>query len=118
MRKTTAVLLFSSMFIVTPVMAGAGHEHGFGGTHSHGPITSEAAVKKATKQIQTLIERGKLEKSWGDVKATGAIQKTFAKGTEWVVTFKNDKVKDPAKQSLYVFYTVEGSYIASNHTGE
>ncbi len=116
MRNISTALLVSSLFFVSPAMAGAGHEHGAGG-HSHGPISSNAVMKKAAMQVQSLIARGKIDKSWAEVKAGGATQKTFEKGTEWVVTFKNDKVGDAAKQTLYVFYSLDGVYIATNFTG-
>ena len=50
--------------------------------------------------------------------ALGANQKTFSNEVEWVVTFKNDKVSDATKQTLYLFFTLDGSYIATNFTGQ
>lgn len=117
-KTTTTVLLLASLFAAAPVMAAGGHDHGPGGSHSQGPISSDAVIKKAGKQVQALIGRGKIDKSWADVKAVGATQKAYEKGTEWVVAFKNDKVSDAAKQTLYVFYTLEGIYIATNFTGQ
>lgn len=88
------------------------------GGHSHGPISSEKVINKATDKVTTLIESGKLDKSWADVKVVGATQKTFANETEWVVTFKNEKVSDVTKQTLYLFFTLDGAYIATNFTGK
>jgi len=99
-------------------MASGTHEHGAGGSHSHGPISSDAAVKKATTKVTSLIEGGKLDKSWANLKAVGATQKDFGKGPEWVVTFKNDTVSDATKQTLYLFYSLDGTYIATNFTGK
>lgn len=118
MRTISTALLVSTFLFTAPAFAGTGHEHGPGGSHSHGPISSEAAIKKAEKQVKTLISRGKLDKTWADATATGATQKDFGKGAEWVVTVKNEKAADPAKQTLYVFYTVNGSYLATNFTGK
>jgi len=117
MRNISITLLVSTFLIASPVMAGAGHEHGPDGSHSHGPISSAAAIKKAEMQVKALVERGKLDKSWAEAKATGATQKDFGKGAEWIVTFKNEKISDAGKQALYVFYTLNGAYIASNFTG-
>lgn len=118
MRTISTALIVSSLLFTPPAFAGAGHEHGPGGSHSYGQLTAASAVKMAEKQVKTLVERGKLEKSWADIKASEATQKDFGKGPEWVVTFKNEKVADPAKQTLYVFYTQTGSYLASNFTGK
>ena len=117
MRNISTVLLVSSLLLAAPVMAGTGHDHGSSG-HSHGPASSEAIIKKAANQVKSLVERGKLDKSWVGIKADGASQKTFSNESEWVVTFKNDKVSAPEKQTLYMFFTLDGSYIASNFTGK
>jgi len=117
MCNISTALLVSSLLFVSPAMAGAGHDHGSGG-HSHGPISSEVAIKKATEKVKSMVESGKLDKNWADSKAIGAIQKTFSNETEWVVMFKNDKVSDATKQTLYMFFTLDGSYIATNYTGK
>jgi hypothetical protein len=117
MRKICTAFLVATFLCATPAMAGGGHEHGPDGSHSHGPISGDAAIKQAEKQVQTLVERGKLEKSWTEVKSTGTTQKDFGDGPEWIVAFKNAKVSDATKQTLYVFYTLNGAYIGSNFTG-
>jgi len=117
MRIISTALFVSALLITSPVMAGSGHDHGNGG-HSHGPISSEGVIKKATKQVKALAERGKLDKSWVGIAAEGASQKTYSNETEWVVTFRNNKVSDPEKQTLYLFFTLDGSYIATNFTGK
>lgn len=119
MRNISTILLVSSLFFAAPAMAGAGHDHGGGGhSHSHGPVSGEVAVKKATDKVRSLVESGKLDPSWADVKATGATQKTFGDVPEWVVTFKNEKISDASKQTLYLFFTLDGMYIAANFTGK
>lgn len=118
MRTISTVLLISSFLLASPVMAGAGHEHGPGGSHAHGPISSDAAVKRAEKQVKSLVQKGKLDKSWSAAKLVESVQKDFGKGQEWVVSFKNDQEKDTTKQTLYVFYTLNGSYLATNFTGK
>jgi hypothetical protein len=117
MRNISTALLVSSLLFASPVMAGAGHDHGSGG-HSHGPVSSEIVIQKATGKVKNMVELGKLDKSWADSKALNATQKTFSREPEWVVTFKNDKVSDAAKQTLYLFYTMDGQYIAANFTGQ
>lgn len=117
MRNISTALFVSSLLFASPVMAGTGHDHDNGG-HSHGPISSEGVIKKATGKVKSLIESGKLDKSWADSKTIGASQKTFSNETEWVVTFKNDKASDATKQTLYLFFTLDGGYIATNFTGK
>jgi len=113
------VIIFVSVFILgsTSLFAGAGHEHKHDGSHAHGSISSEKAETKATKRVKRLADAGKIDKSWAQVKASSVAQKTYAKGPEWVVTFKNTNVSDVNKQSLYLFYSLDGHYIAANYTG-
>jgi pterin-4a-carbinolamine dehydratase len=118
MRKFSTALLVSSLFFVSPVMAGADHDHGSGGhSHSQGPVSGDVAAMKASNKVKSMVESGKLDKSWAHVKATGASQKSFGHDPEWVVTFKNTKISDASKQTLYVFLTLDGMYIAANFTG-
>ena len=68
--------------------------------------------------VNRLAKTGKIDASWSGIQADGAEQKTYAKNTEWVVTFKNAKLKDSAKQRLYLFFSLDGHYIAANYTGK
>ena len=117
MRTISTALVVSTLLFGSPAFAGGGHEHGPGGSHSYGQLTAASATNMAEKQVKTLIERGKLEKTWAGIKASEASQKDFGKGPEWVVTVKNEKA-EAGKQTLYVFYTVTGSYLATNFTGK
>lgn len=95
---------------------GGGHSHDHG--HLHGPISSEQAVKKATKHVQKLVKKGKIDASWSGVASKSVEEKSFGHGPEWVVTFENKAAEDPEKQTLYVFYTINGKYLASNFSGQ
>ncbi len=114
MKSLATTLLLSFVFFATPVMAGSDHDHG----HSHEPISQKEAISKATKKVKNLADAGKIDSSWSKIKAASAEQKEYSKVLEWVVTFKNDKVSDSSKQTLYLFFTLEGKYLAANYTGE
>lgn len=117
MRTISTIFVAFTLLLAAPAFAGAGHEHGPGGSHTLGPITATAAIEKAEGQVKSLVERGKLDKSWSGIKAAEATQKDFGKGPEWVVSFKNEKA-EAGQQTLYVFYTLSGSYLATNFTGK
>jgi hypothetical protein len=40
------------------------------------------------------------------------------KGKEWKVTFKDATPKDKSKETLYMFFTLPGNFIAANFTGQ
>jgi hypothetical protein len=118
MKNLMAVLLLTSFCFTVPAMAGAGHSHDANGRHNLAPITSEEAISKASHKVKKLADSGKIDATWSAVKAVSTEQKVYAKGPEWVVKFKNDKVDDKSKQTLYLFYTPDGHYIAANYTGK
>ncbi len=110
--QTILFSLVLSLFSVV-AMAGAGHDHG----NAHDPVSQNRAEEIAVKSVSRLVESGKLDKSW---KATGVMRaekKDFGGNMEWVITFENEKIEDPEKQTLYVFLTLGGEYLAANYTG-
>lgn len=116
MKIRSALVALTFALCSVGAVAGGGHDHGAGG-HAHAAITSDQAMTKAAEKIHALAKAGKIDASWMDVQPAGAEQKTYAKGPEWVVTFKNDKVSDASKQTLYVFFSADGHYLATNYTG-
>ena len=116
MRKTMIVVTLCTLSLAaTPVFSGPGTP---GHSHSHGPITAEAAQEKATQQVAELVTKGKIESSWNNIKPAKTYEKKFEKGAEWVVEFVNSAATDKTKQTLYVFYTLDGHYLATNFTGK
>jgi len=119
MKQLLLVLFISLGLTNNPAFAGSGHEHGPGGSHKPhgGPVDEATVIKRATKVKNNLAIKGTIPKSWATKSHTGIEKKTYAKGPEWVVTFNNKEVKDKKKQTLYIFYSVDGHYIAANYTG-
>ena len=102
----------SSIFFVQ--FCWQGHDHG----HSHAPITQTQAENAALDLVLQLEEQGKIEASWKTVAVEKSIQMKFGDNLEWVISFKNEKIIDPSKQTLYVFMTMSGEYLAVNYTGK
>lgn len=114
MKNLTAAVLFSALLFTTPAMAGTGHDHG----HAQEAITSKEAVSRASEKVKNLAEAGKIDSTWAGIESSNVEQKTFGHDPEWVITFKNNKVSDVTKQTLYVFFSLGGQYIATNYTGK
>lgn len=113
MRRCIAILSLYLLGVVS-AYAGAGHSHG----HEQMTRTKpEIVAKMANKKLMQLIKKGKLDKSWKGKTAIKVEQKSFAKGPEWVVVFRNQEHKMLAKRTLFMFYTLDGKYIAANFTG-
>ncbi len=117
MKTLIAAFVLSALFFSTSIFAGANHSHGHSHSHEPTPVKQGAAEKHADDVIDSLIERDKIEKSWGSIKASSVEKQKFDGRTEWVVVYVNEKISNTDKQKLYVFLTLSGEYIAVNHTG-
>ncbi|MCW8886161.1 MAG: DUF6488 family protein [Motiliproteus sp.] len=106
--KLIAVLLFSLWG--TQLSAGTGH--------SHAPVDANKASTIATKVVSTLVKNNVIESSWNTVKIGNIEQKAFGSNREWVATFSNPQITDKSKQTLYIFLTLSGEYLAANYTGK
>ena len=110
MKKLITAIFCSALLIASPAFAGSGH--------SHGPITKETATLKAEKRLNRLAQKGKIDKSWAGKKAAHVEKKTYSSKKEWVVTFNNPDLADKSKQTLYMFFKLDGHYLATNYTGK
>ena len=122
--KTLLVLGVIS-FGASPLLAGSNHDHG-GHSHDHGGHShehemieiSKADVLKVSKmQIDKLIEKNKIDASWEKAKLIKTEQKKFNSKKEWVVSYKNENIKDVNKQTIYVFIDLNGDVQAANYSG-
>lgn len=122
MRLNILLLAFIFSSVTFLVLAGNdqdhGHDHDHGHSHSQEAVDNVKAESNATNIVAELVQREKLEASWGPISATTVEKQEFDGTPEWVVIFVNDAIPDVAKQKLYVFLKVNGEYIAANYTGE
>jgi len=117
MRNLSIFIFITTLLACPPAIAGPDHEHGHEHKHASKPVSSAVAIENATTKVQQLVKTGKIDSTWSGIKANKAEQKTYEKGPEWVVTFNNKKLSDKSKQTLYLFFTLSGHYIAANYTG-
>ena len=88
--------------------------------HFHGgqAATQETVSGCAIKRQQALISGGKIDKSWQAIKQASFEQVDGQRGKEWKLTFKDPAAADKAKETLYMFFTAQGNFIAANFTGK
>ena len=94
--------------------AHAGHSHGHGHDHAV-EISKDQVIEKASGYVSKLVEKGKLDASWQQVEPAEVKEND---AHEWVVTYSNPEIEDPEKQTLYMFLSLSGKYIAANFTGK
>ncbi len=109
----TAMLYLFSLGAI----AGPGHDHDHA-AHPHPDVTQAQAEAAAIKNLTRLADKGKIDKSWVTIKPTTIEKKELNGKSEWVAVFNNNTVTDPTKQTLYIFLSSGGEYIAANHSGK
>jgi hypothetical protein len=108
MRNLAFCLILLFALTATTAHAGAGHEHAV-------ELSQSQVLEKASAFVARIVEKGQLEESWKEVKPQKAKENSRH---EWVVVFSNPEIKDRKKQTLYMFLTLSGEYIAANFTGK
>lgn len=106
--------LILSLFATTATRADVG-----GSCHFHGnKPASEAVVTECGAQRKAaLVKAGKLDASWQAVKLAKAEWVDGKKGKEWRLSYNNPGA-DASKQTLYLFFSAPGNFIAANFTGQ
>ena len=117
MKSTiTAATLTAFLFASTGAYAGADASCHF---HGNKPAAQAAVIQCATQYKDKLVEGGKLDKSWQAVAKVDKLEQVDGKRSkEWKLSFKNPVASDKTKDTLYLFYTLPGNFIAANHTGQ
>jgi hypothetical protein len=109
-----ACALILSLFATPVALADVGGSYHF---HGNKPA-AEAVVADCGKQRKAaLIKAGKLDASWQTVKLSQAELVDGKKGKEWKLSFNNPAAADASKQTLYLFFSQPGNFIAANFTG-
>lgn len=136
-KNILPALLLSSAFASTATIAAdtgshdhSGHSHDHS-SHSHHmseepkklgpPIDAEQAAIAAKVRINDLVKTQAINPNWADVEPQPAIITTRKHAPnqeqQWQVSFFNKDIKEPSRQTLYVFLGIDGSFRATNYTG-
>ncbi len=113
---------FISIAIVTlSTLVGASAYAGGGGNchfHGHAPVKEAVIVGCAAERKAKLVDSGKIDASWKGVGLDKVETVEGPKMKEVKLSFKNPAEKDASRQTLYMFYTLTGNFIAANFTGK
>ena len=86
--------------------------------HVSKPAAEATVLGCAQQRKEALVKAGKIEASWQNVKHDKVEAVDGKKGKEWKVTFKDPAAKDKSKETLFIFFTAPGNFIAANFTGQ
>ena len=113
--RHTVFSLFAALAVASPAVVSA--SPGGGHTHSHEPATPENIGKNAEKARSKMIADKKIPATWSAVPAA-AIEQIEVKGKkEWRVIYKNPQ-GNKGEDTLYMFFSLTGNFIAANFTGK
>jgi len=116
MRNITIYLTILFAFIATTAIPSFGGPNHNGHRHDHaGELSESLILERASGFVATIVEKGRLEASWSQIKPQKARKNDRH---EWVISFFNPEIKDPQKQTLYLFLSLSGEYIAANFVGK
>jgi hypothetical protein len=116
MKHILIASAFATAFAMTaPAVASEG-----GSCHFHGskPAEEKTVVGCAVQRKDGLVANGKIDAAWKSIKHDKVEQVDGKNGKEWKVTFTDPAAKDKAKETLYVFFTLPGNFVAANFTGK
>ena len=116
MKHSISTLALITAFGAAP----AAFAGGDGDCHFHGakPSTEATVVGCANQRKESLVGSGKIDKSWQAIKHAKAEMVDGKKNREWRVTFNDAAAKDKSRETLYMFFTLPGNFIAANFTGQ
>ena len=88
--------------------------------HFHGskPAAESTVVGCANQRRDALVKSGKLSPAWTTIKHDQLALVDGQKGKEWKISFKDVAAQDKTKETLYMFFTQAGNFIAANHSGK
>ncbi len=111
--STAAILAATGMG--QPAMASEGSSCHF---HGNKPAAEATVLGCAQQRKEALAKAGKIDAVWQAIKHDTVEAVDGKKGKEWKVTYKDPAAKDKAKETLYIFFTAPGNFIAANFTGQ
>jgi len=71
--------------------------------------------ESAQEAVVKLVTQAKLPASWSAVQPIESKLRLKNGAQQWVVSFRNDKIRNRAKRDLYVVMTMDGTFISANH---
>lgn len=120
MKNTSKSATLAALAISAALAAPAAFADAGGSCHFHGnkPAAEATVSNCANQRKEQLVKGGKLDAAWQAIKIDKIEAVEGKKGKEWKVTFKDAAAKDKSKETLYMFFTPPGNFIAANFTGQ
>lgn len=115
--NSTLVLILAICTMVTPVAMGDAN----GACHFHGrkEASEEVLIRCSSYHRSRLAKKGALDSTWTALSHESIEKVTNPKGkSEWRIVFTNPTPLDANKNKLFMFFSLNGNFIAANHSGK
>lgn len=110
-KMRSLIFSFLTLFLCQHSLCSYAHEG-----HAH-PLEKNEIIDRANKVIIMAVDQKKLEPSWKEAKMIDAKMLETKESGQWLVQYNNPKITNNDKD-LYIFFSLDGKYIAMNHTGK
>ncbi|MEY3902352.1 MAG: hypothetical protein RL189_1658 [Pseudomonadota bacterium] len=119
----TGALFFTAVagWTLAPLHSTVAFADAGGSCHFHGrkEATEETVIRCSAHHRTRLSSKGKIDASWVNLSHESITKVTNPKGKqEWQVVFSNPTSSDDAKKKLFMFFALNGNFLAANHTGK
>ncbi len=108
MRRILGAVAAVAFFAVPALAHPDGHDQQF-------RVERKPIGQSAQEAVIKLVAQAKLAASWSKAKPLNTKMRTKDGAEQWVVTFRNDQIRNSAKRNLYVIMNTEGGFISANH---
>lgn len=112
-------IILATALVAAPAFSPVALADAGGSCHFHGtkPASQAVVTDCAHQRRAALVRSGKLEASWQDARLDKLELVDGKKGPEWKVSFTNPAASDKTRQTLFLFFSHPGNFIAANFTG-
>src|SRR5215217_1322308 len=71
--------------------------------------------EQARQAVVRLVSQSRLPATWARIQPASSVQRSRNGAVQWVVTFRNDTIRNPAQRILYVIMTSDGTFVSANY---
>ena len=121
MSKLILSSLFLSSVMVSIFPQQMAHADAGSSCHFHGrkEAGEETLIRCAAYHRNRLAKKGTIDSTWTALNHESIDKVNNTKGKpEWRVVFANTAQSDETKKKLFMFFSLNGNFIAANHTGK